>query len=82
MSEVRQRKPKISEGKKKVQEKDSGGEETDKKYAAPAITKSGMKKLVGFDWSDFTSADRFYRLCHAPTDPSCLALFRLLFGKY
>ena len=84
MSEVRQRKNKGTQEQKGADGAGRGGvEKVDKegKIVKPVTNKSMMKKLVGFEFSDFSSSDRFYRLCHAPTDPSCLALFRMLFGK-
>ena len=85
MSEVRQRKNKGTQDQKGADGAGRGGvvEKVDKegKIVKPVTNKSMMKKLVGFEFSDFSSSDRFYRLCHAPTDPSCLALFRMLFGK-
>ena len=45
------------------------------------IGSSQMKALVGFDFTDLTSYKRFVQLCHSPTDPACLAFFRIVFGE-
>lgn len=40
-----------------------------------------MKDVLGFDWHSCSSYGRFVKLCHAPTDPSNLSIFRIAFGK-
>ena len=44
------------------------------------IKQKKMKKLFGFDWTDFKSWDDLVKLINRPEDPSSLAVFRILFG--
>ncbi|CAF0926611.1 unnamed protein product [Didymodactylos carnosus] len=41
---------------------------------------SRMRRLFGFDFSDFQSWDSFLKLMNRPEDPSSLAVLRILFG--
>jgi vitamin K-dependent gamma-carboxylase len=43
---------------------------------------SKMRALFGFDLNDFNSWGHFVKLMNRPEDPSSLALFRFLFGKF
>ncbi|XP_062913193.1 vitamin K-dependent gamma-carboxylase isoform X1 [Mobula hypostoma] len=51
--------------------------------ATEAATQEGnsrMKRIFGFELSDFRSWHRFVCLLNRPTDPASLGVFRLLFG--
>lgn len=41
---------------------------------------SNMRRLFGFDMSDFQSWSSFVKLMNRPEDPSSLAALRILFG--
>ncbi|XP_055518433.1 vitamin K-dependent gamma-carboxylase [Leucoraja erinacea] len=52
----------------------------DEKEAVMMQNESKMKRIFGFELSDFRSWHRFVCLLHRPTDPASLGVFRLLFG--
>lgn len=41
-----------------------------------------MRRLFGFDLSNFNSWSSFVKLMMRPEDPASLAVFRILFGKF
>ena len=49
-------------------------------HSSAAHPPSTMKRLLGFDGKSLSSYAGYVGLCHAPTDPSNLAVFRILFG--
>lgn len=42
---------------------------------------SQVEQMLGLRFSDISSFESFLSLCHKPTDASCLAIFRIMFGK-